>query len=255
MLVDRVELERQVREVYRAVARDPLAPRHFETGRGLALRLGYPESLLAPSQRRQSRRSPASATTSTSRGLSPATACSISAPARNRRILCRHPRRRHRSRGRRRLHRRPGRDGREPGRASRHRQRALRGGEHRRPAVRRRQLRRRHLQRRHQPLSRQASRLRRGRPRAASGRTPCDLRHRQRPRSRKPPAATRNSGQPASQVRSRPRPTWTSSPQQASSITAKRRNAYRFLSDRAREACQTYGVASTTIAATRETAS
>jgi arsenite methyltransferase len=47
MLVDRVELERQVQEVYRAVARDPLAPRHFETGRGLALRLGYPESLLA----------------------------------------------------------------------------------------------------------------------------------------------------------------------------------------------------------------
>jgi ubiquinone/menaquinone biosynthesis C-methylase UbiE len=47
MLVDRVELERQVQEVYRAVARDPLAPRHFEIGRALALRLGYPESLLA----------------------------------------------------------------------------------------------------------------------------------------------------------------------------------------------------------------
>jgi arsenite methyltransferase len=47
ILVDRAELERQVQEVYRAVARDPLAPRHFETGRGLALRLGYPESLLA----------------------------------------------------------------------------------------------------------------------------------------------------------------------------------------------------------------
>ena len=36
MLVDRVELERQVQEVYRAVARDPVAPRHFETGRDLA---------------------------------------------------------------------------------------------------------------------------------------------------------------------------------------------------------------------------
>ena len=45
-LVDRVELERQVQEVYRSVARDPHAPQHFETGRGLALRLGYPESLL-----------------------------------------------------------------------------------------------------------------------------------------------------------------------------------------------------------------
>ncbi len=42
-LVDRAELERQVQEVYRGVARDPLAPRHVETGRRLALRLGDPE--------------------------------------------------------------------------------------------------------------------------------------------------------------------------------------------------------------------
>jgi arsenite methyltransferase len=46
-LVDRAELEQQVQEMYRSVARDPFAPRHFETGRNLALRLGYPESLLA----------------------------------------------------------------------------------------------------------------------------------------------------------------------------------------------------------------
>jgi SAM-dependent methyltransferase len=46
-LVDRTELERQVQEVYRSVAEDPLAPRHFETGRPVALRLGYPASLLA----------------------------------------------------------------------------------------------------------------------------------------------------------------------------------------------------------------
>ena len=45
-LVDRAELERQVQEVYRGVARDPFASRHFETGRNLALRLGYPEPLL-----------------------------------------------------------------------------------------------------------------------------------------------------------------------------------------------------------------
>jgi arsenite methyltransferase len=45
-LVDRAELERQVHDVYRSVARDPEAPQHFELGRGLALRLGYPESLL-----------------------------------------------------------------------------------------------------------------------------------------------------------------------------------------------------------------
>jgi arsenite methyltransferase len=46
-LVDRAALERQVQEVYRGVAQDPLAPRHFETGRSLALRLGYPQPLLA----------------------------------------------------------------------------------------------------------------------------------------------------------------------------------------------------------------
>jgi SAM-dependent methyltransferase len=45
-LVDRGELERRVQEVYRGVARNPLAPRHFETGRDLALRLGYPKALL-----------------------------------------------------------------------------------------------------------------------------------------------------------------------------------------------------------------
>lgn len=45
-LVDRGELERQVQDVYRSVARDPRAPQHFETGRGLAQRLGYPEWLL-----------------------------------------------------------------------------------------------------------------------------------------------------------------------------------------------------------------
>jgi ubiquinone/menaquinone biosynthesis C-methylase UbiE len=45
-LVDRVELERRVQEVYRGVAREPQAARHFETGRSLALRLGYPEALL-----------------------------------------------------------------------------------------------------------------------------------------------------------------------------------------------------------------
>lgn len=46
-LVDRAALERQVQDVYRGVARDPSAPRHFGTGRRLALRLGYPKSLLA----------------------------------------------------------------------------------------------------------------------------------------------------------------------------------------------------------------
>jgi SAM-dependent methyltransferase len=46
-LVDRAELELRVQEVYTSVALDPLAPRHFETGRELALRLGYPAAQLA----------------------------------------------------------------------------------------------------------------------------------------------------------------------------------------------------------------
>ena len=46
-LVDRQELERRVQEIYRSVAREPETPQHFETGHGLALRLGYPEELLA----------------------------------------------------------------------------------------------------------------------------------------------------------------------------------------------------------------
>jgi arsenite methyltransferase len=46
-LVDRADLERQIKDVYRGVACSPLAPRHFETGRELALHLGYPSWLLA----------------------------------------------------------------------------------------------------------------------------------------------------------------------------------------------------------------
>jgi SAM-dependent methyltransferase len=45
-LDDRADLEQQVQEMYRSVARDPQAPRHFETGRSVALRIGYPEQLL-----------------------------------------------------------------------------------------------------------------------------------------------------------------------------------------------------------------
>jgi arsenite methyltransferase len=45
-LVDRGDLELKVQEMYRSVAEEPSASRHFEIGRGLALRLGYPETLL-----------------------------------------------------------------------------------------------------------------------------------------------------------------------------------------------------------------
>ena len=45
-LVDRGELELRVQEMYRSVADEPSAPRHFRIGRDLALQLGYPEALL-----------------------------------------------------------------------------------------------------------------------------------------------------------------------------------------------------------------
>ena len=45
-LVDRCELELQVQAMYRELAHDPHAPRHFATGGEVALRIGYPQSLL-----------------------------------------------------------------------------------------------------------------------------------------------------------------------------------------------------------------
>jgi arsenite methyltransferase len=45
-LVEADELEARVKEMYREVAEDAQAERHFETGRGLAEHLGYPTSLL-----------------------------------------------------------------------------------------------------------------------------------------------------------------------------------------------------------------
>ena len=44
--VDAVDLERRVKDVYRLVAEDPGQQYHFEMGRGLAERLGYPAELL-----------------------------------------------------------------------------------------------------------------------------------------------------------------------------------------------------------------
>ena len=45
-LVDRVVLEAQVKDMYRQVAREQDAALHFEVGRPLALRVGYPAELL-----------------------------------------------------------------------------------------------------------------------------------------------------------------------------------------------------------------
>src|SRR5262245_28642118 len=45
-LVDRELLEAQVKDMYRQVAREQEADLHFEVGRPLALRVGYPSALL-----------------------------------------------------------------------------------------------------------------------------------------------------------------------------------------------------------------
>src|SRR5947207_11292379 len=45
-LVDAERLEAEVKEMYRHVAREEEAELHFEVGRGLALRLGYPPEIL-----------------------------------------------------------------------------------------------------------------------------------------------------------------------------------------------------------------
>jgi hypothetical protein len=45
-LVDAERLEAEVKEMYRHVARGEEAELHFEVGRGLAVRLGYPPELL-----------------------------------------------------------------------------------------------------------------------------------------------------------------------------------------------------------------
>ena len=81
-LVDAGELEAKVKEMYGRVAREEEAELHFEVGRRVAERVGYPRRCSTRSRPRRSRRSPASAITSTSRRSSPARACSTSAPAR-----------------------------------------------------------------------------------------------------------------------------------------------------------------------------
>src|SRR3954447_8933267 len=45
-IVDAQQLEAEVKEMYRHVAREEEAKLHFEVGRGLALHLGYPHRIL-----------------------------------------------------------------------------------------------------------------------------------------------------------------------------------------------------------------
>ena len=79
--LDTAELEQRVKRMYEEVALEPDREFHFETGRPLAERLGYPAADLDRIPAQRSTRSPASATSSTSPRSSPARWCSTSAAA------------------------------------------------------------------------------------------------------------------------------------------------------------------------------
>ena len=66
-IVDSRELETKVKDMYRHVAEQPEGKYHFELGRALAERLGYPSDVLGRIPQVRASRSPASATSSTSR--------------------------------------------------------------------------------------------------------------------------------------------------------------------------------------------
>ena len=207
-LVDRTVLERHIQDLYRDVAANPHAARHFETGRALALELGYPASLLAcvPDAALASFAGvgwhldmallrPGDRVLDLGSGSGTDAFCAAACVTDER------------ARRRRRLHRRPARPGPARGRAPRHPHRGAGRGQHRRAAVRRRELRRRHLERRHQPVPRQAPGVRRGGAGAEARRAPGRGRHR-RPTARcaRPRGATRSCGRRASPARS-PSPT------------------------------------------------
>ena len=81
-LLDRDRLEQHVRDVYRRVASEPGSSRHFETGRSLALRLGYRIAVWHRFPPRRLPPSPVSASTSTSSSSPRARPSSTSARAR-----------------------------------------------------------------------------------------------------------------------------------------------------------------------------
>ena len=78
--LDTSELTQRVQGMYEEVALEPSASFHFETGRPLADRLGYPPTSTA-FPRPRSTCSPASATSSTSPRSHPARPCTTSAAA------------------------------------------------------------------------------------------------------------------------------------------------------------------------------
>ena len=126
------------------------------------------------------------------------------------------------------------------------------GGTHRRAPVRRRELRCRDLQRRYQPLAGQGPSLRRGGARPQPGRTARGRRHRQWP-------AAEGAHQAKCRALGRlhrgrdPRRNYVETIEAAGLHAGEvRQNDYNFVSERALHACSTYGVESVSLVAVKE---
>ena len=252
--VDTTELRDHVREMYRAVAREPGGDYHFETGRALAERLGYPADWLdaVPADALASfagvghfldlaQIAPGDSVVDlgSGSGTDSFIAAKLTGPDGQvvgvdmtdaQLMKARHARDCARAR---------------PPRVP---QRADRGS-----AGRARWHRRRDLQRRHQPRSRQGARVPRRGPRTAPGRTARDRRHHRRARADQAAPQRR----PVDRVHRRRHAAgdYLEAIESAGlRVQMVRANpAYRFLSPRAQDAAAKYGVTSLTSSQSRRT--
>ena len=252
-IIDAGELRDHIRAMYRDVAEQPDGDFHFELGRAVAERLGYPAEWLDAV--------PPEALASFAgvghmldlAAIEPGdTVLDLGLGLGHRRLRRRAP---HGTVGpcdRCRHDRRPAGQGPPPARRPRPRPRGLRRGPHRGAPGRPGHRRRRHLQRRREPGARQGRRRsarRRGRcARAAAWPSPTSSAPAS---SSSAPAATWRCGRPASPAPCRGRTTSARSRWRACSVQIVRENAYRFLSPRAQAAADKYGVTSVTVLATK----
>ena len=253
--LDTTELEQRVKRMYEEVALEPEREFHFETGRPLAERLGYPAADLD--------RIPAAAIDSfagVGYFLDLAAIAARRGGARPRQRLG-HGQLPRRARGRpdgRVDRRRHDRRAARQGRAARRRARLRATSSSARatsssPPVEDAQLRLRDLQRRHQPLARQAGGVRGRGPRAAAGRAAGARRHRQRRRSCPRASPATPSLWAACIGGAMQRDGYREAIEAAGfEIETWRENTdYRFVSERADNATQKYGVTSISLLAVR----
>ena len=251
-LVDGERLEAEVKDMYRHVAREEEAELHFEVGRDLAEHLGYPRSVLdaIPAEALASfagvgyhldlaALEPGDAVLDLGSGSGTDVFCAAVLVGETGRVvgvditdeqLAKAARLRDR-------------DGFLTGRARR--------GAHRGAAVRGRELRRRHLERRHQPLAGQGPGVRRGGAGPAAGREAGVRRHRQRQALKE--RTRRNVELWAACIAGAiPQRNYVRGDRaQGFEVNEVRKNDYRFISERALDACNTYEVESVSMVAVK----